>query len=233
MIAWHFLAGLLTIVVIDLTLAGDNALVIAVAVRSLPKRQRRAASAFGAAAAVALRVALTIIAASLLQISFLKLAGGLFIFWISIRMLLESGGDVQAEEAAPRRLRQAIWYIVVADITMSTDNVVAIALASGGNDYLIAFGLSLSIPLVIFAANLVASLMDRYPALIYLGSAILGKVAAEMVLTDAWTARLVPTSAWQRYGVEAAAAAVVVAAGWALRWRRRGGRGDGRTKYES
>ena len=212
MSAWHFLVGALTIVVIDLLLAGDNALVIAVAVRALPKRQRRAASACGAGAAVVLRVALTAVAARLLSVPYLQMAGGLLILWIGLKVLLDAS---DAPEAAPAagRLIQAVWYIVVADITMSTDNVLAVAGASKGNITLIVFGLSLSIPLVVFAANLLARLMDRYPALIYVGSAILGKVGADMILTDAWMVRIAPTSTWQRYGVEAAAAAGVVITG--------------------
>jgi len=101
----------------------------------------------------------------------------------------------------------------VADITMSTDNVLAIAGAAKGDIYLIAFGLGLSIPLVIFTANLLAELMDRYPALIYVGAAILGKVGADMILTDAWVIRVANPSTWQRYGLDAAAAAAVAAAG--------------------
>jgi len=212
MSAWHFLFNALTIVLIDLLLAGDNALVIAMAVRSLPKRQRRAATIGGAGAAVALRVALTAVAARLLSVPFLQLAGGLLILWIGLKVLLDASDAPEAAPAA-RRLLQAIWYIVVADLTMSTDNVLAIAGASKGNFYLILFGLSLSIPLVVFAANLLAALMDRFPALIYVGSAILGKVGAEMVLTDAWVVRTAHPSTWLSYGVEAAAAAAVVIAG--------------------
>jgi YjbE family integral membrane protein len=212
MSAWHFLFNALTIVLIDLLLAGDNALVIAMAVRSLPKRQRRAATVGGAGAAVVLRVALTAVASKLLSLPFLQLVGGLLILWIGLKVLLDAS---DAPEAAPAagRLLQAIWYIVVADLTMSIDNVLAIAGASKGNIYLIVFGLSLSIPLVVFAANLLAALMDRYPALIYLGSAILGKVGADMILTDAWVVRMAHPSTWLRYGVDAAAAAAVVIAG--------------------
>ena len=213
MSVWHFLAGVLTIIVIDLLLAGDNALVIAVAVRSLPRRQRRAASACGAAAAVVLRVALTAVAARLLSVPYLQMAGGLLILWIGLKVLLDASDQPEAAPAVAGRLVQAVWYIVVADITMSTDNVLAIAGASRGNIYLIVFGLSLSIPLVIFAANLLAMLMDRYPALIYVGSAILGKVGADLILTDAWVARMAHPSTWQRYGVDAIAAASVVIAG--------------------
>jgi YjbE family integral membrane protein len=224
MSGWHFLFNALTIVLIDLLLAGDNALVIAMAVRSLPKRQRRAATVGGAGAAVALRVALTAVAAKLLSVPYLQLVGGLLILWIGLKVLLDASDAPDAAPAA-RRLLQAIWYIVVADLTMSTDNVLAIAGASKGNFYLILFGLGLSIPLVVFAANLLAALMDRYPALIYLGSAILGKVGAEMILTDAWVVRTAHPSTWLRYGVEAAAAAGVVIAGrliCAARARRAG-----------
>jgi YjbE family integral membrane protein len=213
MSAWHFLAGVVTIVAIDLLLAGDNALVIAVAVRSLPKRQRRAASACGAAGAVALRVALTAVFTRLLSVPYLQLVGGFLILWIALKVLLDASDVPEAAPAVAGRLLQAIWYIVVADITMSTDNVLAIAGAAKGSIYLIVFGLSLSIPLVVFTANLLATLMDRYPALIYVGSAILGKVGADLILTDSWVARLAHPSDWQRYGVEAAAAAGVVIAG--------------------
>jgi YjbE family integral membrane protein len=212
MSVWHFLAGVLAIVVIDLTLAGDNALVIAVAVRSLPKRQRRVASACGAAGAVVLRVALTAVFTRMLSIPYLQLAGGLLILWIALKMLLDAG---ETPDAAPvaGRLLQAVWYIVVADITMSTDNVLAIAVTAKGNIYLIAFGLSLSIPLVVFTANLLAALLDRYPALIYVGSAILGEVGADSILTDPWVVRVAHPSTWQRYGADAIAAAGVVIAG--------------------
>jgi len=209
----NFLLGVLTIVVIDLLLAGDNALVIAVAVRALPKRQRRIASAFGAGAAVALRVALTVVFTRLLSIPYLQLAGGLLILWIALKVLLDASDAPDAAPVQSGRLLQAVWYIVVADITMSTDNVLAIAGAAKGNVYLIVFGLGLSIPLVIFAANLLATLMDRYPALIYVGSAILGKVGADLILTDAWVIRWAHPSTLQRYAIDAAAAAAVVITG--------------------
>ena len=160
-----------------------------------------------------LRVALTAVAARLLSVPYLQMAGGLLILWIGLKVLLDASDQPEAAPAVAGRLVQAIWYIVVADITMSTDNVLAIAGASRGNIYLIVLGLSLSIPLVIFAANLLAMLMDRYPALIYVGSAILGKVGADLILTDAWVARMAHPSTWQRYGVDAIAAASVVIAG--------------------
>ena len=208
----HFLIDCLSIILIDLLLAGDNALVIAMAVRSLPRRQRRASIVAGAALAVVLRVAITFVAAQLLTVEFLKLAGGLFVLWIAVRVLVDSSGE-DAAGAKPRHLWQAIWFIVLADLTMSTDNILAVAGASKGNGALIVFGLCVSIPFVIFSSNLLSVLMDRYPVLIYLGAAILGKVAAEMILTDGFVAHALHPTAVARYAAEAALALVTVLAG--------------------
>src|ERR1019366_1757439 len=151
-----------SIILIDLLLAGDNALVIAMAVRALPQRQRRLAITFGAAAAVVLRVVITIAAARLLGIEFIKLLGGAFIIWIAVKVLADASSEPVAEP--PRgHLVKAIWVIVVADITMSIDNVLAVAGAARGNFPLIIFGLCVSIPFVVFSSNLIATLMDRYP----------------------------------------------------------------------
>ena len=184
-----------SIILIDLLLAGDNALVIAMAVRALPQRQRRLAITFGAAAAVALRVVITIAAARLLGIEFIKLLGGAFILWIAVKVLADASSEPAGEP--PRgQLLKAIWFIVVADITMSIDNVLAVAGAARGSVPLIIFGLCVSIPFVVFSSNLIATLMDRYPAIVYLGSAVLGKVGAEMMLTDPYVVRtLHPTEA--------------------------------------
>jgi YjbE family integral membrane protein len=216
----RFLADCLAIVLIDLLLAGDNALVIAMAVRHLPRKQRTIGVSFGAAAAVALRVAITIVAAQLLNIQFIKLAGGAFVLWIAVKVLAEAESP-PPESAAPRHFLQAIWYIVFADITMSTDNVLAIAGASHGNDWLIVFGLGLSIPFIVFSSTLLAVIMDRYPITVYLGAAILGKVGAEMMLTDGFVTRtLHPSDAWL-YAAEAAAALGIVIVGRALGKRAR------------
>ena len=179
----HFLLSGLSIVLIDLLLAGDNALVIAMAVRSLPKRQRRIGIIGGAGAAVVLRVGLTVVAARLLTIQYLQIAGGLLVLWIALKVLIDASTPPD-EALAPARFWQAIWYIVVADITMSTDNVLAIAGASKGNFWLIAFGLAVSIPFIVLSSNLLSRLMDRFPALIYLGAGILAKVGGDMILTD-------------------------------------------------
>ena len=179
---WKFFAGLLNIVIIDLILAGDNAVVIAMAVRSLPRRQRQWGIILGAGAAVLLRVVLTFFVAQLLEIQFLKLAGGVLIIWIAVKLFVE-GAPEQADQEA-KTLLQAMWLIMVADITMSTDNVLAVAGASHGNIFLLLFGLALSIPFVVFTSNLLSMLMDRYPFILYIGAAVLGRVAGEMIFTD-------------------------------------------------
>ena len=218
----HFVLSILAIVLIDLSLAGDNALVIALAVRALPKQQRRIGSLLGASAAVALRVGLTFIAARLLDIEFVKLAGGVFVLWIAIKVLRDASDPPEAAPS-PARLAQAIWYIVVADITMSTDNILAIAGASKGNPWLMFFGLALSIPFVVISSNLLVSLMERFRWLVYLGAAVLGQLSAEMIFTDPFVIRtLRPGPALVR-AVEAALAVALFAAGWAmprLRWGR-------------
>jgi YjbE family integral membrane protein len=216
----HLIYGVLSIVVIDLLLAGDNALVIALAVRSLAPRERRIGTLCGAGAAVILRIVLTYVAAQILNVPFLKLVGGLFVLWIAVKVLIDASEPPDALPA-PRRMMQAIWYIVFADLTMSTDNVLAIAGASKGHIELIIFGLALSIPFVVLSANLLAKLMDRYPATIYLGSGILGHVAGEMILGDAFVERLLHPSNTVRYIVEGVLVVMLIVGGKILCDRRR------------
>lgn len=211
----HFLLTGLSIVLIDLLLAGDNALVIAMAVRSLGPRERRIGIVCGAGAAVVLRVALTTVAARLLTVPYVQLCGGLLVLWIALKVLLDAS-DPPESVGSPKQLRQAIWYIVVADITMSTDNILAIAGASKGHFGLILFGLALSIPFVVFSSNLLANLMDRYPATLYLGAGVLGKVGGEMILTDPFVANLLHPSDAMRFGIEAMLVVALIVAGWRL-----------------
>lgn len=200
------------IVLIDLLLAGDNALVIAMAVRALPERQRRIATTCGAAAAVALRIVVTIVAARLLSIEFLKMLGGALVLWIAVKVLADSSTPPGHEPARGSLLR-AIWLIVFADITMSIDNILAVAGAARGNATLIVFGLCVSIPFVVFASNLIAAMMDRYTVIVYLGVAILGQVGGEMMLTDPFVARTLHPSQTLMWTAEAVAIAGVLAAG--------------------
>jgi YjbE family integral membrane protein len=208
----HYLIDCLSIIVIDLLLAGDNALVIALAVRALPKRQRRVALLCGAWLAVVIRVAVTFLAAKLLKVEYVQFAGGAFVVWIAVKVLR----DARAQERAavsPGELWRAIGSIVVADLTMSTDNILAVAGASKGNIWLIVFGLALSIPLVVSSSTFLALMMDKYPVTMYVGVAILGRVAGEMMLGDPLVRRLLHPSDALRYGVELALMAAIVVTG--------------------
>lgn len=207
---WEFFGSLLTIILIDMVLSGDNAVVIAMAVRSLPKKSRRQGIALGAGAAVLLRVVLTFFAAQLLRVSYVKLVGGAFILWIAVKLLAEQAEEANHKEAAS--LWHALWIIVVADLTMSLDNVLAVAGASKGNLFLLLFGLGMSIPFLVVSANFLSTLMDRYPVIVLVGSAILGKVGGEMLMTDPTVVRLLRPSAPLQYGVEVLCAVGVIVA---------------------
>jgi len=213
----EWVLAILSIVVIDVVLAGDNAVVIALAVRTLPPKQRLIGSALGAGAAVLLRVGLTFVAAQLLVINYVKLVGGLLLLWIAVKLLVDNTGE-QEQGRPAAGLGQAVWLILVADITMSLDNVLAVAGASRGSLALLIFGLALSIPLVVFTSNLLSRLMDRYVALVYGGAAILGKVAGDMIMTDRLVADHFHPAVWVVHTVEVLLAAGVILVAQA--WRR-------------
>lgn len=220
-ITWDlkFLTGIISIVLIDLVLAGDNAVVIAMAVRRLPRSQRIKGIVCGAGAAVLLRVILTFFVSQLLQITFLKLLGGAVILWIAVKLFVEGGAEEGIEKEAAG-LWQAIRLIIIADITMSTDNVLAVAGASHGNLFLLLFGLALSIPLVVFTSNLLSMLMDKYPVIILLGAAILGRVGGEMMITDPFVEKLLHPGKLIEYAVQIFFAVGVIVFGklW-IKWK--------------
>ncbi|MGZ3578487.1 MAG: TerC family protein [Syntrophales bacterium] len=209
---WDFLVGFLSIIIVNLVLSGDNAFVIAMAVRSLPRKQRMKGIAFGVGAAVVLRVLLTFFAAMLLQIQYVKLIGGAVIIWIAVKLLMEGAPEDKLQEDA-KSLWHAIRIIIVADITMSLDNVLAVAAASKGNFFLLIFGLGLSIPIVMFASTLLVLLMDKYPIIIYIGAAVLGQVGGEMMVTDPFVIGLLNPSNILKYCVEVFFTIGVVVAG--------------------
>jgi YjbE family integral membrane protein len=180
---WQFIASVISIIFINIVLSGDNAVVIAMAVRALPKMQRIRGIALGSAAAVVLRIILTFFAAKLLLMNYVKLAGGAFIIWIAVKLLLEGSPDEHMDKQA-NSLWHAMWIILMADVTMSLDNVLAIAGASRGNLFLLVFGLVLSIPIVVFSSHLLSILISKYPVVLYLGAALLGRVGGEMMITD-------------------------------------------------
>ena len=213
-----FLSSLASIVLIDLILAGDNAVVIAMAVRSLPREHRRRGILLGSGAAVLLRVAATFFVAQLLRAPYVKLVGGLLICWIAVKLFVE-GTPEGVDGRAATSVWQAVRIIVVADITMALDNMLAVGGASHGNLLLLLFGLTLSIPFIVFTSGLLSTLMDRYPVIVYAGAAVLGKVAAEMVLTDPSVAARIALPERALWVAEAVTAAGVIVAGklW-LRW---------------
>ena len=177
-----FWLGLAKIIGVNIVLSGDNAVVIALAARSLPPKQQKLAILWGAGAAVILRIILTFFAVWLLGLPCLKIVGSLLLFWIGIKLLVpeEPGDDVEASD----NLIAAIKTILIADLVMSLDNVIAVAAAAGGSFALLVLGLAISIPLVIFGATLLVKAMERFPIIITLGAALIGMVAGEMIVTD-------------------------------------------------
>jgi YjbE family integral membrane protein len=207
-----FLGSLASIVVIDLLLAGDNAVVIAMAVRHLPHHQRRRGIMFGAAAAVVVRVVLTFFVAQLLAMPVVKLGGGVLILWVAMKLFLD-GGEEESGQREARGIWDAVKLIVVADVTMSLDNMLAVGGASNGSALLLGIGLALSIPFVVFTSDLLSRVMERWPIVVYAGAAILGKVAAEMILTDPLTVSHLHPSRTAIYVAEAGFAVATVVAG--------------------
>lgn len=223
-VSWRFVVSLLSIVVVDLTLSGDNAVVIAAAARSLPPSLRKRALIAGAAGAVVALVAAAFFATRLLHVRFLQMAGGFMILWIAFGLFRE---EPPLESAATRAAGfwKAMWFILAADVTMSTDNILAVAALAQGNFVLLLFGLSLSIPMVVFASSLLASLMDRYPVIVYIGAALLGRVAGQMIMTDAWIVQTFAPPDRVRYFVEVAGAVGVPIIGRWLKSRKTMARG--------
>jgi YjbE family integral membrane protein len=181
----EFWIALMQIIGVNIVLSGDNAVVIALAARSLPPAQQKKAVAWGSGAAVVMRIVLTIVAVELLRLPYLKLAGAALLLWIAVQLLLpEDEGEGEGHAAAGAKLVAAIKTILVADLVMSLDNVIAVAAAAKGSVTLLVLGLAISIPLVVFASTLLMTLMSRYPIIITTGAALLGWVAGEMAISD-------------------------------------------------
>lgn len=206
-----FIWALLNIIIINLVLSGDNAVLIAMAIRSLPRAMRRKGFIWGAGAAVALRIVFTFVVAEVLGIPYLKLIGGLILLWVAAKLFVMGFPEREGEQATS--LFQAIKILMIADLTMSLDNVLAIAGVSQGNFFLLVLGLGLSIPFVIFTSGLLSMLMDRYPVIVYIGAAILGRVGAEMILTDPVVTGRFDLPPAAHYGFEAFCALGVIIAG--------------------
>jgi YjbE family integral membrane protein len=199
---WEFFAAVMSIVLIDLVLAGDNAVVIAMAVKNLPGKKRQWGIVLGAGGAVVIRVLCTFLVAQLLTMSFVKLIGGALIIWIAVKLLTD-GAREESRERECGSLWQALWVIIVADLSMGIDNMLAVGAASHGNLFLLLFGLALSIPFVVFMSNLLSRWMERWPIILWIGAAVLGRVGGEMMITDPWVQGLLNPSKGVEYTVQA------------------------------
>lgn len=190
-----FWVGLLQVIIVNILLSGDNAVVIALAARSLPAHQQKQAIIWGSVAAIVMRVILTIVAVEMLKLPYLKIIGGLLLFWIAVQLLVPEDDDGDGIESSSN-VMVAIRTILVADLVMSLDNVIGVAAAAKGDNVLVMLGLAISIPLIIFGSTLLVKLMDRYPMIITIGAALLGWVAGEMLVTDpslvSWIATNMP-----------------------------------------
>jgi YjbE family integral membrane protein len=217
MLDWSVVAQ---IILIDILLGGDNAVVIALACRNLHPNQRRKGILWGTAGAIILRIVLVAFAVTLLQIPFLKFVGGLLLLWIGYKLMVDSGGDEEHDLQAPDKLFAAIKTIIVADIVMSLDNVLAIAGAAGQVDdqahqlgYIV-FGLLVSVPLIIGGSRIVLFLIDRFPIIVTAGAGLLGWIAGGMIMSDPGVMKFFGTGI-ESYGLVAGAvgAIAVMAAG--------------------
>ena len=203
------------IIVINILLSGDNAVVIALACRNLPPTQRRWGIIWGAVGAIVLRIILTFFAVQLLELPYLKIVGGVLLLWIGIKLIAEEEGDGPDIKASDRLLA-AVKTVIVADLVMSIDNVLAVAAAAKGSLVLLIFGLVVSIPLVIVGAQLIMKLIERLPLLIVAGGGLLGYVAGEMIVQDPaihdWVA---PQGRWPHWVIPIAGIVfVIVVAKW-------------------
>ena len=182
--SWELFIGVLTIVYVNFILSGDNAVVIAMAVRSLSPRQQKLGIFWGALGAVVLRIVLTMVAAVLLEMAGLRLAGGLTLVWVTWKLVRPAADGGEGHVKSSANLWEAVRIVIAADLIMSLDNVLAVAAAAKGSVALLVFGLALSIPIILYCSAIIANLMNRYPWLVLIGGIILGKVAGELLVTD-------------------------------------------------
>ena len=206
-----FISGLLLIIMIDLVLAGDNAVVIGMAARNVPEDKRNKVIFWGTAGAIIIRILATLVVVWLLKIPGLHLAGGLLLIWISYKLLIsnEGHGNIKAKSS----VLQAIGTIIIADMAMGLDNVIAIAGASHGSMTLVIIGLLISVPIMVYGSTLVMKLMDRYPIVIYIGAGILAYTAGKMIIAEDLLSSVVDPLSYGKYAVEALIVAAVLFAG--------------------
>ena len=207
-----FWIGLVKIIWINIILSGDNAVVIALAARSLPPHQQRMAALWGSGAAVVMRIALTVVAVQLLELPYLQIVGGLLLLWIGVQLLSdEEEGEGESKEYGS--LMAAVRTILIADLVMSLDNVIAVAAAAKGSMLLLVLGLAISIPLVIFGSTLMIKLMERFPIIVMLGAGLIGWVGGETIVNDLVFRDSLASNPMLHYVGAVAGAALVLALG--------------------
>jgi len=209
----EFLTQIIMIIGIDIILGGDNAIVIALACRNLPVAKRNKAIVLGTALAIIVRVCLTIMAVTLLMIPYLQLIGGLFLLYIAYNLLTEEGDDMNKIRGGTTTF-QAVRTIVLADIVMGFDNVLAVAGASGGKIILVIFGLLISIPIIVWGSKIILKIMERFPVVIYIGAAILALTAGKMIANEERIKPLLETIHYSNYIIPSFAIMFVLLAGW-------------------
>ena len=216
----EFWIGLVKIIWINIILSGDNAVVIALAARSLPPHQQRMAVLWGSGAAVVMRIALTVVAVQLMALPYLQIVGGLLLLWIGTQLLGE-GDEEEGEAKEHGTLMAAVRTILIADLVMSLDNVIAVAAAAKGSMTLLILGLAISIPLVVFGSTLMIKLMQRFPIIITLGAALIGWVAGETIASDVVLKDTLAANPWLHYAAGVAGIVVVIGVGKLLQARHR------------
>lgn len=226
MLGADFWIGLFKIVWINIILSGDNAVVIALAARGLPPQQQKKAVLLGSGAAVVLRIALTVVAAKLMQLPFVEVIGGLLLLWIGVGLLKAEDEEENSASVARQGMMAAVRTILLADLVMSLDNVIAVAAAAGGDMLLLILGLAISIPLVIFGSTLMIKLMERFPVIVTLGAALIGWVAGETITSDHMLEGFVRINPWAHYAAAACGAVLVIAMG---KWMQLKAGAQGRT----
>ena len=216
----QFWVDVFKIIMIDLLLSGDNAVVIALACRNLPVEQRKKGILFGVGGAIGLRIVLTFFAVSLLALPYLKLVGALLLLWIGVKLILPEEEHSADNIKADTRLLGAIKTIIIADFVMSLDNVLGVAAAAKGNVSLLVFGLLISIPMIAWSSQLVLKLIDRFPFIIYAGGALLGYVAGEMLVSEALFKPLVEAQHYLHWLIPVLCALLVLVVGRWLAMRK-------------
>ncbi|MDR3413976.1 MAG: TerC family protein [Formivibrio sp.] len=222
----EFWIALMQIMMVNIVLSGDNAVVIALAARGLPLRQQKTAILWGSGGAVVLRIILTVVAVALLKIPFLQFIGGLLLVWIAYQLLTEEEEVEGTSHHGHGNLMSAVKTILIADVVMSLDNTLAIAGVAKGNYLLLGVGLALSIPLVVFGSTLIMRLMDRFPIIVYIGAGLIAYTAGEMIDSDLAVQPYLPSFLQGEPYLAIALTITIVGYGWWCNTRR------GRTPHD-